>query len=91
MRPGVSASVLNDPRYGPSVDQDGVVYLGRSSFACGENAQLVSRQLDGTETVLYEFPANRDFQSSIAVDNADNTTDVYFDRASCRGAGSGTS
>jgi hypothetical protein len=72
--------------YGPSVDQDGVVYFGRSSFACGENAQLVSRQLDGTETVLYEFPTNRDFQFSIAVDNADNTTDVYFDRANCRGA-----
>jgi len=36
--------------------------------------------------VLYEFPANRDFQFSIAVDNADNTTNGYFDRASCRGA-----
>lgn len=72
--------------YGPSVDQDGVVYFGRSSFACGENAQLVSRQLDGTETVLYEFPTNRDFGFSGAVDNADNTTDVYFDRANCRGA-----
>jgi hypothetical protein len=72
--------------YGPSVDQDGVVYFGRSSFACGENAQLVSRQLDGTETVLYEFATNRDFGFSVAVDNADNTTDVYFDRANCRGA-----
>jgi hypothetical protein len=68
------------------VDQDGIVYFGRSSFACCENAQLISRQLHGTETVLYEFPANRDFQFSIAVDNADTTTVVYFDRASCRGA-----
>lgn len=71
--------------YGPSVDEDGTVYFGRSSFACGENAQLVSRQLDGTETVLYTFPKNRDFQFSIAVDNPGNTTDVYFDRGSCRG------
>ena len=62
------------------------MYFGRSSFACGENAQLVSRQLDGTETVLYEFPTNRDFGFSSAVDNANNTTDVYFDRANCRGA-----
>jgi hypothetical protein len=67
------------------------VYFARSSFACCENAQLGSRQLTGTETVLYEFPANRDFQFSISVDNTDDTTDVYFDRASCRGADFGTS
>ena len=71
--------------YGPSVDEDGAVYFGRSSFACGENAQLVSRQLDGTESVLFEFPINKDFRFTNAVDNPDNTTDVYFDRASCRG------
>jgi hypothetical protein len=71
--------------YGPSVDQDGTVYFGRSSFACGENAQLVSRQLDGTESVLIAFPTNRDFRFTNAVDNPDNTTDVYFDRANCRG------
>lgn len=72
--------------YGPSVDQDGTVYFGRSSFACGENAQLVSRQLDGTESVLYAFPLHKDFRFTNAVDNPDNTTDVYFDRANCRGA-----
>lgn len=72
--------------YGPSVDEDGVVYFGRSSAACGENAQLVSRQLDGTETVLYEFPTGRDFGFSGAVDNANNTTDVYFDGGRCRGS-----
>jgi outer membrane protein assembly factor BamB len=71
--------------YGPSVDEDGTVYFGRSSFACGENAQLVSRQLDGTESVLFEFPINKDFRFTNAVDNPDNTTDVYFDRANCRG------
>jgi hypothetical protein len=71
--------------YGPSVDQDGTVYFGRSSFACGENAQLVSRQLDGTETILHVFPTNKDFRFSGAVDNPGNTTDVYFDRANCRG------
>ena len=71
--------------YGPSVDQDGTVYFGRSSFACGENAQLVSRQLDGTETVLIEFPTHKDFRFTNAVDNPDDTTDVYFDRANCRG------
>lgn len=72
-------------QYGPSVDADGVMYFGRSSNACGENAQLISRELDGTEAVLYEFRTNRDFGFSVAVDNANNTTDVYFDRGSCRG------
>jgi hypothetical protein len=71
--------------YGPSVDQDGTVYFGRSSFACGENAQLVSRQVDGTESVLIAFPTNKDFRFTSAVDNPDNTTDIYFDRANCRG------
>jgi outer membrane protein assembly factor BamB len=71
--------------YGPSVDEDGTVYFGRSSFACGENAQLVSRDLAGTESVLLVFPRSRDFSFSVAVDNPDNTTDVYFDRANCRG------
>jgi len=77
-----------DPRrpsvYGPSVDEDGTVYFGRSSFACGENAQLVSRDLTGTESVLFTFPRNRDFRFTGTVDNPDNTTDVYFDRANCR-------
>jgi hypothetical protein len=71
-------------QYGPSVDSDGVMYFGRSSNACGGNAQLISRELDGTETVLYELSTNRDFRFSNAVDNANNTTDVYFDRGSCR-------
>lgn len=79
-------------QYGPSVDADGTMYFGRSSNACGKNAQLISRELDGTETVLYEFQPNRDFVHSVAVDNANNTTDVYFDRGSwtsCLGSASG--
>jgi hypothetical protein len=76
-------------QFGPSVDSDGVMYFGRSSDACGENAQLISRELDGTETVLYELPTNRHFRFSQAVDHANNTTDVYFDRGSCRREDSG--
>jgi hypothetical protein len=75
--------------YGPAVDVAGTVYFGRSNFACGENAQLIGRDLDGTETVLYEFPANRDFFYANAVSNPDDTTDVYFDRGSCRGQDAG--
>lgn len=71
-------------KHGPSVDADGTMYFGRSSDACGKNAQLISRELDGTETVLYEFRPNRDLDHSVAVDNANNTTDVYFDRVNRR-------
>ena len=79
-----NADIERPVQYGLSVDSDGVMYFGRSSIACGENAQLISRELDGTETVLYELPTNRDFGSSHAVDNPNNTTDVYFDRGDCR-------
>jgi hypothetical protein len=63
---------------------DGVMYFGRSNEACGENPQIIARELDGAETVLHEFPSNRDFGFSHAVDNANNSTDLYFDGASCR-------
>lgn len=72
-------------QYGPSVDAEGTMYFGRSNFSCGENAQLIERQIDGTESVIYTFPHGRDFNFSVAVDNADDTTDVYFDQGNCRG------
>lgn len=72
-------------QYGPSVDADGTVYLGRSGFGCGKDVQLVERPLEGTESVLYEFPDGRDFATSEAVVNVDGTTDVYFDPGRCRG------
>jgi hypothetical protein len=72
--------------YGPSVDADGTVYYGRSSFVCGENAELVRRDLDGTESVVYSLPTGRDFAFSFALDNTDGTTDVFFDEGRCRGS-----
>jgi hypothetical protein len=70
-------------QYGPSVDKAGTVYFGRSNFSCGENAELIERQIDGTESLLYTLPIGMDFGFSVAVDNADGTTDVYFDQGSC--------
>jgi outer membrane protein assembly factor BamB len=72
--------------YGPSVNAEGTMYFGRSNFGCGENAEIISRTLDGTGSVLYTFRTGRDFSFSIAVDNDVDTTDVYFDRGSCRGS-----
>jgi hypothetical protein len=73
-------------QYGPSVDAEGTLYYGRSSFACGENAELVRRDLDGTESVVYAFPTGRDFSFSFALDNASGTNDVFFDGTRCRGS-----
>lgn len=72
-------------QYGPSVDTTGTMFFGRSNFRCGENVQLIERQIDGTESVLYALPGGRDFAYSDAVANADGTADVYVDIGSCRG------
>lgn len=70
-------------QYGPSVSADGTVYFGRSGFGCGLDTRLVQQRLDGTESILYDFPDGRDFASSYALDG-DATTHVYFDRGRCR-------
>jgi hypothetical protein len=71
-------------QYGSSVSADGTVYVGRSAFGCGVDVSLIARTLDGTESVLYDFPDGRDFTVSNAVDNVDGTADVYFDPGRCR-------
>ena len=51
---------------------------------------MIERRLDGTESVIDAFPHGRDFSNSVAVDNVDGATDVYFDRGNdCRGTGFG--
>ena len=72
-------------QFGISVDAEGTVYYGRSSFVCGENAELVRRDLNGTESVVYTLPTGRDFTFSFALDNAGGTNDVFFDGFRCRG------
>ena len=72
-------------QYGVSVNKDGTVYFGRSNLECGEDAEVIQRLIDGTESSLYTFPTGRDFSFSVAVDNVDGTTDVYFDSGKCRG------
>jgi hypothetical protein len=85
---GTTMRIPSEPQvweYGPSVSADGTVYFGRSNPNCGENAELIERLPDGTETTLYTPPIGEDFGVSFAVDNANGTTDVYFDMGSCTG------
>jgi hypothetical protein len=42
----------------------------------------VQQALDGTESILHDFPNGRDFASSYALDGG--TTEVYFDQGRCR-------
>lgn len=76
-------------QYGSSVDSAGTVYFGRSNLNCGETAQVIERQLDGTETVLYDLPDGRDFRSTYAVDRPGGSTDVYIDEGNCAGKDNG--
>lgn len=80
------AGRANRQHYGPSVTSDGVVYLGRSASACGASVKLVRFFGDGdpaTGTVLVRLPAKRDFFYSNARENADGSTDVFYDRGRC--------
>ena len=69
-------------QYAPSVSANGTVYFGRSGFGCGLDTQLVQQTLEGTESILHDFPNGRDFASSYALDGG--TTEVYFDQGRCR-------
>jgi hypothetical protein len=85
---GTTTKLPTEPRvweYGPSVSADGTVYFGRSNPNCGEDAEMVERSPDGTETTLYTFPVGEDFSFSSVVDNPNGTVDVYFDQGSCTG------
>src|SRR5207342_357841 len=46
-------------QYGPSVDAEGTIYFGRSTSECDENAQMIERQIDGTESVIHTFAHRR--------------------------------
>jgi hypothetical protein len=71
--------------YGPSVSADGTMYFGRSNLSCGENAEVIQRLPDGSESTLYTMRSGEDFNFSFAVDDTNGTTDVYFDMGSCTG------
>lgn len=76
-------------QYGSSVDAAGTLYFGRSNLNCGETAQVIERQLDGTESIVYDLPTGRDFRSTYAVDVPGGATDLYIDEGNCSGSDSG--
>lgn len=82
---GTTTMIPNPGRqqYSPSVTSDGTVYFIRSGRGCGNTVQVVRRPLGGPSKVIAAVGAGRDVQTTFALQRADGTTTVYFDRVRC--------
>lgn len=69
-------------QWDPAISSDGTLYYLRGGRACGKNVTLVRRTLDGTESVLYEFPASID-AGGLYVDDGPTQDDLYFHDIAC--------
>ncbi len=74
----------NRHHYFPSVTDDGTVYFLRSGRGCGASVRLVRRAPGGGDTVLARFPQGWDSGQTRALENADGTTSLFYDRVHCR-------
>jgi hypothetical protein len=70
-------------QYSPSVTSDGTVYFIRSGQGCGNKVQIVRRPLGGPSKVIAAVGVGRDVQATSALENANGTTTVHFDRIRC--------
>lgn len=75
-------------QYGPSVDPAGTVYFARGAFTCGKNQLIQAYPMSGPASTLTQLADGRQVFSTYAVDNADNTSDVYYDPSRCKPDGS---
>jgi hypothetical protein len=79
--------VTTPPRYqyGAAVTSSGAVYLARAGRTCGSAVRLI-RYGAGDPTYgtrVAAFPTGVDTAIAYARDNADLSTDVFFDRVTC--------
>jgi hypothetical protein len=84
---GTTTRVTNRPRrhhYYPAVTDDGTIYYMRSGPGCGASVQLVRRDPGGSTAVLAALRRRWDSAQMQAVENADGTTAVFYDRVHCR-------
>jgi hypothetical protein len=71
-------------QHGPSVAEDGTVYLIRSGLRCGAAVRLVRYPLGGPATVITALPSGRDSYHTYADDDrGDTSASVYFERYRC--------
>jgi hypothetical protein len=70
-------------QYEPSVTSDGTVYFVRSGRGCGTSVRLVRRPLGGPSRVLAALAPRSDSFHTYALDNANGTSTLFFDRFRC--------
>jgi hypothetical protein len=70
-------------QYDPSVTSDGTVYFVQSGRGCGKSVRLVRQPLEGPRRALASLGGGRDSFHTYALENANGTTTVYFDRVRC--------
>jgi hypothetical protein len=83
---GVTTKLDNPgPRcqFAGTVDAGGTVYYGRGGFACGHHSHLLAVVPGEEPSVLVSLERGRDFASTYARDNADDSTTVYYDAGTC--------
>jgi len=93
---GGSSTKIPNPndrcQYGPSVDPAGTVYFARGGFTCGTNQSIQAYPVGGPVATLIQLTDGRrgfsTYFSTYAVDNGDNTTDLYYDPSRCKADGS---
>lgn len=70
-------------QYDPSVTSDGTVYFVQSGRGCGTSVRLVRQPLAGPRRALASLGGGRDSAHTYALENANGTTTVFFDRVRC--------
>ena len=80
----VISNVGGRHQYAPSVTDDGTVYFLNSPGGCGIGVRLMRRAPDGPTTVLAQLPRRWDSFRTYALESADGTTGVFYERFHCR-------
>lgn len=78
-------------QYSSAVAGDGTLYFVRSGNAdhwlCGKNVRIVRLPEGGSEQVIGTIPDGKDVFASFALEEADTSTTLLFDRLTCSGDG----
>lgn len=75
-------------QFASAVTSDGTVYFARvggsDAWQCGKHAKLLRYPVGGPATVIASLPQGKDDFSMFALEEADTSATLYFDREDCR-------
>jgi hypothetical protein len=82
---GTRVKIPNPGSYqrAPSVNAEGTVFLARGGKGCGGQVRIVKIALDGTETILAQFPEGLDSRDTFAFTDEGGITHVHYERFGC--------